>query len=644
VTTSPPAPSSRGRLAAPLAAFLLGALLYANTASNAFVFDDINIVEKNPIARDPSALGTIFSTHYWAGVQPLGNLYRPLTILSFAANHALTGAGPSGYHVTNAILHGAVSALVVLLALGLGSGTSCALAAGLIFASHPIHVEAVAPVVGRSELLAALFGILAWLCHLAATRPQVPRARRAVLITACALLLLAALLSKEHAAVLPSLILAGDLVLRRARGNRAPIAASLAAQGAVLAIGLALRAAIVPGLPPQDPMGSVFGGVDAMTRWLTAIGVLGRYLWLMVFPVHLSADYSFEQIPLIHTAMDPLFLASAAAYAGLAAAGFYLGFRGRRSGIFLLVYLGALFPVSNLPFSIGAVMGERLLYLPSIGLCLLVPALYEELRPRIFSRLAPGPARAVVLAVCLLFSARTILRNGDWVDQLTLFRVTVRTSPRSAKAHYNLGVAEDERGDVAAAMEAYRRAIEIKPDQAQPRRNYGLDLLQEKRPAEALEYLRSAASLDPSIPDVFSDVGIALHQLSRAPEAEEAFREEIRRRPESWRSWYNLGSLLLERDRLPEALEALSRAAAINPADPDARAQMGFALAGLGRHGEAMEAFGEAMRIAPGAGDLLVPLARSAAAAGRADVARSAVRQAASLGLAIPPDLKTWAP
>ncbi|HZE88522.1 MAG TPA: hypothetical protein VE404_03190, partial [Verrucomicrobiae bacterium] len=275
------------------AAFLLGAVLYAGTLRNGFVFDDIDVVQKNPLAHAPPRVGAILTSHYWAGVQATGNLYRPLTILSFALNDAVTGGAAAGYHAVNAILHGAVSALVVLLAAALGWSPAGALTAGLLFAAHAVHVEAVAPVVGRSELLGALFALAAWLCHRAAVRGATARARIARGAFAAAFFGLA-LLSKENAAVLPALVVAADLALDRSAVARRRSLRSAAAMAGILALFLAARAAVVPGVPPDDPLGRVFGGVDLVTRVRTAMGVMGRYLGLLVFPRHLSADYSYR--------------------------------------------------------------------------------------------------------------------------------------------------------------------------------------------------------------------------------------------------------------------------------------------------------------------------------------------------------------
>ncbi len=653
--------ASRALTLSALAAAAAAFLLYLPTASNGFVFDDINVVQRNPLASDPGDLRGIFGSHYWQNVHEGGDLYRPLTILSFAINHALTGAGAAGYHVTNALLHGLVSALVVMLGAALGLGGGGALAAGLLFAVHAVHVEAVAPVVGRSELLAALFVIAGWLCHLKAAGPPggdraartTPTSRsgppggdrsarppsasgtephaansilpalRHALRAAAAVLFAAGLLSKEHAAVLPALVLAGDLFLHGRRGWRSALPTLAWMVPAGLAV-LGARMAIVPGLPPEDPLGSVFGGIGTATRVLTATGVLGRYLGLLVFPLTLSADYSYHQIPLITSALDPLFLGPAAACGLLLALGLWSARRGGITGAGLLFYLLALLPVSNIPVSIGTVMGERLLYLPSAGLCIAAAALVAPIQGARLSRALRGLGVTALALVCALHSARVLTRIPDWKDQLSLFTATVAASPRSAKAWYNLGATHDDLGNYREAMAAYERALEIQPAMAQPHRNLGLDLLRADRPAEALTHLQEAARLDPAIVDVFSDAGIALFGLGRLEEAQQAFLEEIARRPVNARPHYNLGVVLLEAGRPAEAVEPLRKGVSLAPADPEASVRLGLALARSGRHGEALAALERAFGLDPSSGEALLELARIAEGAGDAEVAARA--------------------
>jgi Flp pilus assembly protein TadD len=399
---------------------------------------------------------------------------------------------------------------------------------------------------------------------------------------------------------------------------------------AVLFLYVAARASILPGVAASDIRASVFARVDVWTRVLTAIGVLGRYLRLLVYPATLSADYSWYQIPLIDSAGDMLFLLSALACSALVASGVWLAIRRSITGLSIVTYFAALFPISNIAFSTGTQMAERLLYLPSVGFCLFLPAAFSESGlggRRGARRLAT--AGAALLAVA--YGARTLVRNGDWVDQYTLFSRTAATSPRSAKAHYGYGLAAAERGDSLLAVEEYRRAIEIKPDMPEPRRNLGLELLRVGTMQEAYDQLTIAATLDPNAADVDNDLGLALVGLGRTREAEEAFRTELRLRPEGKHADFNLGKLLLDGGRPVDALPYLERATALAPDDPEAQGRKVMALALTGRPEDAIAALDEAIRESPTFRISLDAYARAALEVGQTDLGRACERRAASL-------------
>src|SRR5262249_39685490 len=152
---------------------------------------------------------------------------------------------------------------------------------------------------------------------------------------------------------------------------------------------------------------------------------------------------------------------------------------------------------------------ERLLYLPSVGLCLALPALFVEsgrgARPA--WRRTAGVALAALVAI---LGVRTAVRNRDWSDQLTLFDRTVAASPRSAIARFHLGQARGARGRRDEAIAQYRRAVEIREDLAEARHNLGRELLEAGEVREAIEQIGAAAALDPSLPDVGTDLGVAL--------------------------------------------------------------------------------------------------------------------------------------
>src|SRR5262245_56774984 len=149
------------------AAALVAAACYLNTLPNQFAFDDLEIILRNPLVSGERAgdFAATFASHYWSHLRESGNLYRPLTILSYAANHALSGTSPWSYHAVNILLHALASALVVALGVRFGLNAPLSLAAGLLFAVHPVHSEAVAGVVGRAELLVACGAAAGWLAH-----------------------------------------------------------------------------------------------------------------------------------------------------------------------------------------------------------------------------------------------------------------------------------------------------------------------------------------------------------------------------------------------------------------------------------------------------------------------------------------------
>jgi hypothetical protein len=172
---------------------------------NGFTFDDPLIIAQNPLVAGEGGLSAIFTSHYWASEERHGNLYRPLTIASYWLNHRLAGAEPWSYHLVNLLLHGAVTVLVYLVSLRLArapragvagwmrpveaGGDTVAFTGALLYATHPIHTEAVVSVVGRAERMAALFVLAAWWLR--------ERARACAAFFACGLLFVETLLARR---------------------------------------------------------------------------------------------------------------------------------------------------------------------------------------------------------------------------------------------------------------------------------------------------------------------------------------------------------------------------------------------------------------------------------------------------------------
>ncbi|MDP3937502.1 MAG: hypothetical protein Q8R92_05125, partial [Deltaproteobacteria bacterium] len=353
-----------------LLVFLAGALVYANSLTNGFTFDDKVIVETNEKIRSLDRLPEIWTTPYWPSHRYIQN-YRPLTLTTYALNYAVHGVAPLGYHLVNVLLHALVSAMVVILALRLGVTLAGAALAGLFFALHPIHTEVVAGVVGRAELLASLAyigGFLLWLRY-----REHGRVRDLAWLIAVFVL---GNLSKEHVVVLPAVILGAELALHRFRdpeGNRRVVRAFLACAAAGFLVFLlrnwATGTPFAGNLLAHPVTAGMLYGEPALVRFLTFLKVLQEIARLLLFPITLSPDYNYNQIPIPRG-----FETAVAAGAVVLGIGVIVAIRAwsvpRR---FAMTAWAALtyFPISNLLVPVPLLLAERTLYIPSIALAVL---------------------------------------------------------------------------------------------------------------------------------------------------------------------------------------------------------------------------------------------------------------------------------
>ncbi len=418
--------------------------VYLNSLGGQFVFDDTSIIQNNPQIRRLSItnLHQVFGSHYWQTVAGQGGLYRPVVILSYALNYTVGGLNPWGYHFLNVLLHALNAVLVFWIVQELFGELVFAAWSGVLFALHPIRTEAVAYVVGRAESLAAFFFLVAWLCYV----------RRKPVLSAVAFLL--AVLSKESAFTFLAIPIITDYVARHQLEVRRYLLFGLAA-----AIAVGLRYAALGGFAPLyiNPTSNPLATAGTLARVLTATQVFGKYLWLLVFPVPLSADYSFNQISPVTTPADLSFLISAVLLLAILVA-VVRSFR-RSPPLFLcgIFFLATFSLTSNFIRPIGTIMAERLLYLPSLGFTCAVAYLLARARHRETTH-----AAGVLLA--LLWAGRTVARNADWKDHLSLFSSAVIVSPNSSLVQANLANALlYQRGDARGAVEHAQEAIRIEP-------------------------------------------------------------------------------------------------------------------------------------------------------------------------------------
>ena len=442
------ASKSHGRyIFAAVALFLITLLGYSNSFASGFAKDNQVLLLADPRIQKVSAenISLILQHTYWWPNGEAG-IYRPFTTLSYLLNYAVLGNGsqPAGYHWINFSLHFAnvllVFALVLRLLARRAGASRTALCIAALWAVHPLLTESVTNIVGRADLLAAFAVLSGFLMYLNAT--ETTGAQSILWFTGLAAATAVGVFSKESAIVLPGVIFLYELVGREG-GRRLRIQAfpkmlwGCLATLVPIAAMLWQRATVLSASPPaQFPF--VDNPITGATFWigrLTAIKVLApSYLWLAFWPMKLSSDYSYSEIPVAHGDLND-WIAWLAVAAALAATVMLYG-RNRLAFFFACFAFLNLLPVSNLLFPIGTIMAERLMYLPLVGLlaCTVIAISTAAERFRI-------PRAVPVVLVCLLvagFSIRTRIRNLDWTNDLTMASATVQTSPHSFRSHEGL--------------------------------------------------------------------------------------------------------------------------------------------------------------------------------------------------------------
>jgi tetratricopeptide (TPR) repeat protein len=593
-----------------LALWALVLAAYSNSFKAGLVFDSAAVISEDARvhAVTPQNLRLILTEPYWRGSTTLG-LYRPFTTFSYLLNYAIFGNGidPAGYHWVNLALHGINVSLVYLLGILVLGAAAPAFAMAAVWGLHPLLTESVTNIVGRADLLAA-FGVLAGLlCYISSATAA--GWRKLFWVAAMVAAQAVGIFSKENAAVLPAIMLLHDLTWRKraAWRTRAPAYAALVLPFAAF---FYLRAAL------QVHMVAPFGdnpliSAGFWTARLTAIKIIGKYLWLFIWPALLSPDYSYNAVPLFgwHPAQweDAKALIALALCVGAAV----LAVRWYRTSkplfFFLAFFFVALAPTSNLAILIGSIMAERFVYLPSIGLAgCAVAAIWALSRQVPRQRLLDMRVIWIAVALlCLACAARTYARNSDWLDDPSLWTSAEGVCPGSARVHNNLGQALTQMpGRLPDAIAELQAALRIDPNYAAAHSNLGSALAQMPgRLPDAIAEFQAALRIDPDYTEAHYNLGNVLSQLpGRLPDAIAQYKAVLRLEPSDAAAHNNLGLALANSGG--RWLEAVAEYEATLRADPNlaaAHLNLGNALLQLpGRLPDAIVEYETVLRLEPG--------------------------------------------
>jgi len=534
---------------------------YLNILLNGFVYDDHTQVTNNPYLRSFHHIREIFTTTVWSymGVEGVTNYYRPLMTLGYAVCYRLFGLLAYGFHLASLLLHVVAVLLVFAIAERITGDRVWALAAGALFATHPVHTESVAWIAAVTDVELTVFALLTFYFYLGLDRSRERTltigfaATMAAMLTAFVL----ALLSKEQALMLPLLATAYEHLCRPAgleKPLRRQIANGLARYGPLWLVAGAYvlwRVHFIGAFAPVHQMRALTVKEVA----LSALALIGQYVGKLLWPVRLCAFYVFHPST---SFVDPRVLAGAAALGVVLLLGVVLMRRGDSSSRFasfgIIWFFVTLAPVLNAHWMAANAFAERYLYLPSVGFCWAAGFGFSELWRHTSER--AGLRRALVagaVGLALLGMLRIVTRNRDWRDDIRLYTRTLEQSPRAYPILNNLGTIYWQDGRVHDAEVVWRRALAVAPQSAIVLNNLGLVASGRKDYPAAVDLFMRAAAAKPEYTDPYLNLGIAERALGRQASAETEIRRAIELSPLNAQAHFQLADLLREEGRLAEA-------------------------------------------------------------------------------------------
>ncbi|CAK9832241.1 Protein O-mannosyl-transferase TMTC4 [Anthophora retusa] len=559
-------------------------LCFANSYNGEFVFDDSEAILHNEDVQN-SPLMDVFKNDFWGTRlthKQSHKSYRPLTILSFRLHFWLRrDLIAQDYHIVNIILHTIVCMLMLpVFNILLGSeGRSTAFYATVLFAVHPVHTEAVSGIVGRAELLCALFmwiSIIFYYYSIYARRLMY----RWLSMCSCIIFIGTAMLCKETGITAVGICCIYDIIivnrlfpykivsLIKTKHSHQEIKHFVKLrQKLLIRLFILFTSSLIlmisrfsvmgfkaPTFQPVDNPASFVQNI--FLRVLNYNYIYCLNVWLLICPVWLCFDWSMGCVPLI-TSVDGriffvllfwLMLSAMIAYTFNSYHDKFL----RYSIMGLAILIIPFIPCSNIFFNVGFVLAERTLYIPSAGYCLLLVVGLQKLCARV-------PVHYLLLAYIILialFFTKSWMRSDQWRTETTLFRSALHVCPLNAKVHYNIAKNAADNGNATLAEYEYNEALRLNPTYAQAMNNLGNILKDREKFSEAEALFKRAIELQEDFATAWMNLGIVLWARRKSKEAEKSYLTALSHRRKYPDCLYNLGMLYLEQKDYDKALRA----------------------------------------------------------------------------------------
>ncbi|KAF6216658.1 hypothetical protein GE061_001004 [Apolygus lucorum] len=600
-------------------------------------YTDEYAIKENRDLRPHVPLKNIFFNDFWGTPihkEQSHKSYRPLCVLTFRLNYFLQQLEPFGYHAVNVFLHSLVCWMYFKMC-SMFLQELPAFIAALLFTVHPIHTEAVTGVVGRAETLSSVFFLGAFILYSQATKEKHKVGWSSLFLAV--LCITAAMLCKEQGITITSICAVYEIfVAQKIQPFELVLFAKWILSGkpvttttwsphatkrllflTLMTITLLVSRIIIMGsrLPVFTRFDNPASASPTPTRQLSYHYLISLNAWLLVFPCDLCCDWTMGTVPLVSSLIDPRNLGTLAMYATITAI-IHTAYNSNSRKKTSVIIMGLAFmilpflPASNIFFPVGFVVAERVLYLPSMGFCVLIAYGWYHLYEYGFRKIA-----WFGLALLILFhSCKTYRRNWDWENEYALFMAGLRVNQRNAKLFNNVGHALESQGRYIEALQFFYKAVSVQEDDIGAHINVGRTYNHLNMYKEAEEaYLKAKSLLPKAKPGQSYQARIAPNHLNvflnlanliaknetRLEEADLLYRQAISMRADYTQAYINRGDVLLKLNRTKEAQEVYERALFYDNNNPDIYYNLGVVFLEQGKASQALAYLDKALEYDP---------------------------------------------
>jgi len=560
-----------------------------------FTFDDVAAVVDNKDVWQTAPLSNLLWDDFWGtpmSMEHSHKSYRPFTTLSFKINNYFFGEEATSFHVVNVVLYLVVCTLFynfayqmsMLLSSSEENSNMLSLIAALLFTVHPIHVEAVVGVVGRAELLSAIFYLLTIMFY-----TKLGLKNKALSI----IFVLLGALSKEQAitsafvCVYLEIIVFKKINLKEVKNMKSvwkflkevtvPMLVSCGPLMMACYFYMMWRFYLMQGtLPTFSESDNPASFAPTPHRQLTQNYLLPVNLWLLLSPSNLLCDWSMGTVTLVTSFHDYRNVLTLLFYLLLFLLVLSRGSHSSMTRLSVFILSTSFLPASNLLFPVGFVVAERVLFLPSVGFCMLVACAFVKAHEKVKdSNFKKKIFYLTLVFILMTNSIQTVLKTYDWKSNRTLFKSGLRVTQNNAKLWNNVGHTYELEKDFETALKYYTKACEVQPDDVGSLMNVAAchqnlnhlsaaETHYEKAKSVLLKFIKgkpNKARIDPKHLNVF----IALANLikinsSRLQEADSVLQQVIKMRPSFSDAHINRGEIMLQMGKYKEAIECYQKA------------------------------------------------------------------------------------